>query len=113
MTQKKNARDRRKLFTRIISLTLAGLMVFSVVLARFRRRLVPLRRDLGAASAAGSASSWGASWAASWAGWGSSALALERLRRFLDLEGFCSAGAAGGSGSAGGAGGANRAARWS
>lgn len=33
MTQKKNARDRRKLFTRIISLTLAGLMVFSVVLA--------------------------------------------------------------------------------
>lgn len=33
MAQKKNARDRRKLFTRIISLTLAGLMVFSVVLA--------------------------------------------------------------------------------
>ena len=33
MSQKKNAADRRKLFTRIISLTLAGLMVFSVVLA--------------------------------------------------------------------------------
>lgn len=33
MTQKRNQADRRKMFTRILSLTLAGLMVFSVVLA--------------------------------------------------------------------------------
>lgn len=33
MAPKKSTQDRRKLFTRIVSLTLAGLMIFSVVLA--------------------------------------------------------------------------------
>ena len=33
MAQKKSKADRRKMMTRVVSLVLAGLMIFSVVLA--------------------------------------------------------------------------------